>query len=167
MDHTFGTCKPLSTFIEALWEGYNICTRQILNNDHLTDYCLAVYQKHENSCFRNMTRYKVKSVKNILLFIEKFKISGVSSTFFSCPPYTTNTNSPILCFTCIQLHCEVKSMYLESIEKHFSCQNQANGNFTLINFFKAQSLFHPAISQTNTLCPKKNDLPPPLGPGQN
>ena len=41
VDHTVGTCKPLSTFTEALWEGYNICTRQILNNDHLTDYCLA------------------------------------------------------------------------------------------------------------------------------
>ena len=59
-------------------------------------------------------------------------------------------------------------MYLESIEKHFSYQNQANGNFTLntipspvdINFFKAQSLFNPAISQ-------KNDLPPLMGPGQN
>ena len=156
VDHTVGTCKPLSTFTEALWEGYNICTRQILNNDHLTDYCLAVYQQHESSCFRNMTRYMVKSVKNILLFIEKFKISGVSSAFCSCPPYTANTNSPIFCFTCIQLHCEVKSMYLESIENHFSYQNQANGNFTLntipspvdINFFKAQSLFHPAISKT-------------------
>ena len=37
VDHTVGTCKQLSTFTEALWEGYNICTRQILNNDHLTD----------------------------------------------------------------------------------------------------------------------------------
>ena len=131
-----------TTFTEALWEGYNICTRRILNNDHLTDYCLAVYQQYENSCIRNMTscRYTVKSVKNI---------SGVSSAFCSCPPYTANTNFPIFCFTCIRLHYEVKSMYLESIEKHFSYQNQANGNFTLntiptpldINFFKAQSLF--------------------------
>ena len=110
-----------------------------------------------------MTRYTVKSVKNILLFIEKFKISGVSSAFCSCPPYIAKTNSPIFCFTCIKLHCEVKSMYLESIENHFSYQNQANGNFILntipspvdIYSFKAQSLFHPAISKTATLCPKK------------
>ena len=120
VDHTVGTCKPLSTFTEALWEGYNICTRQILNNDHLTDYCLAMYQQHESSCFRNMTRYTVKSVKNIVLFIEKFKISGESSAFCSCPPYTANKNSPIICSTCIQLHCEVKSMYLERVLKIIS-----------------------------------------------
>ena len=101
VDHTVGTCKPLSTFTEALWEGYNICMSQILNNAHLTEYCLAVYQQHENSCFKNMTRYTVKSIKNILLFIKKFKISGVSSAFCSCPPYTANTNCLIFCFTCI------------------------------------------------------------------
>ena len=67
VDHTVGTCKPLSTFTEALWAGYNICTRQILNNDHLTDYSLAV-----------------KSVKNILLFIEKFKIAALPT-----PPIQT------------------------------------------------------------------------------
>ena len=138
-------------------------TRQILNKDNLTHYSLAVYQKHEPSCYRNLTRYTIKSVKNILLFIEKFKISGVSSAFCSWPPHTVKTNSPIFCFTCIQLHCEVKSMYLESIEKHFSYQNQPKGNFTFntiprpvdVNFVKPQSLFHPAISHTITLCPKK------------
>ena len=118
--HTVGMCKPLSTFTEALWEGYNICTRQILNNDHLTDNCLAVYQQHESSCFGNMTRYTVKSVKKHPSLHREIQISGVSSAFCSCSPYTAKTNSPIFCFTCIQLHCEVKSMYLESIEKHFS-----------------------------------------------
>ena len=168
VDHTVGTCKPLSPFTEALWEGYNICTCQILNNDHLTDYCLAVYQQHESSCFRNMTRYTVKSVKKILLSIEKFKISGVSSAFCSCPPYTANTNSPIFCFTCIQLHCEVKSMYLESIENHFSYQNQ----------WKLHSKHYPQSSRHLFLqspisfpsdhfqnchpVSQENDLPPPL-----
>ena len=60
-------------------------------------------------------------------------------------------------------HCELKPLYLESIEKHFSYQNQANGNFALnfipspvdINFFYAQSLFHTTISETRTLCLKK------------
>ena len=163
VDHAVGTCKPLSTFTEALWEGYNICIRHIMSTDKLTDYCLAVYQQHQSCCYRNLTRYTVKSVKNILLFIEKFKISGVSSAFCSCPPHTASKDSPIFCFTCIQLHCEVKSMYLESISTHFSYQNQANGNFTLntipspvnVNFFKALTLFHPAISTTRTLCPKK------------
>ena len=163
VDHTVGTCKPLSTFTEALWEGYNICIRHIMSTDKLTDYCLAVYQQHKSSCYRNLTRYTVKSVKNILLFIEKFKISGVSSAFCSCPPHTAKTDSPIFCFTCIQLHCEVKSMFLDNIDKNFSYQNQANSNFTLnaiqspmdVNLFKAQSLFHPAISITRTLCPKK------------
>ena len=42
VDHTVGTCKPLSTFTEAVWEGYNMSTRQILNKDNLTDYSLAV-----------------------------------------------------------------------------------------------------------------------------
>ena len=54
-------------------------------------------------------------------------------------------------------------MFLDNIDKNFSYQNQANGNFTLnaiqslvdVNLFKAQSLFHPAISITRTLCPKK------------
>ena len=163
VDHTIGTCKPLSTFTEALWEGYNMSMCQILHKDNMTDYSLAVYQQHEPSCYRKLTLYTIKSVKNILLFIEKFKISGVSSAFCSCPTHTAKTNSPIFCFTCIQLHCEVKSMYLESIENHFCYQNQANGNFTLntipspvdVNFFKAQSLFHLAISHTITLCPKK------------
>ena len=124
---------------------------------------LAVYQQHQPSCYRNLTRYTIKSVKNILLFIEKFKISGESSAFCSCPPHTAKTDSPIFCFTCIQLHCEVKSMFLDSIDKNFSYQNQANGIFTLnaiqspvdVNLFKAQSLFDPAISITRTLCPKK------------
>ena len=51
-------------------------------------------------------------------------------------------------------------MFLDNIDKNFSYQNQANGNFTLnaiqspvdVNLFKAQSLFHPAISITRTLC---------------
>ena len=134
-----------------------------MSTDKLTDYYLAVYQQHQTSCYRNLTRYTIKSVKNIILFIEKFKISGVSSAFCSCPPHTAKTDSPIFCFTCIQLHCEVKSMFLDNIDKNFSYQNQANGNFTLnviqslvdVNLFKAQSLFHPAISITRTLCPKK------------
>ena len=163
VDHTVGTCKLLSTFTEALWEGYNICIRHIMSTDKLTDYCLAVYQQHHSSCYRNLTRYTIKSVKNILLFIEKFKISGVSSAFCSCSPHTAKTDSPIFCFTCMQLHCEVKSMFLDNIDNNFSYQNQANGNFTLnaiqspvdVNLFKAQSLFHPAISITRTLCPKK------------
>ena len=54
-------------------------------------------------------------------------------------------------------------MHLESIERHFSYQNQANGNFILnaipspvdVNFFKVSSLFHPAISETATLCKKE------------
>ena len=84
VDHTIGTCKPLSTFC------VNICMRQILNNNHLTDYCLAVYQQQESSCLRNMTRYTVKSVKNILLFIEKFQISGVhSAAALPTPPIQT------------------------------------------------------------------------------
>ena len=92
VDHTVGTCKPLSPFTEALWEGYNICTRQILNNDHLTDYCLAVYQQHESSCFRNMTRYTVKSIKNILLFIENSKFQECrlhSAAVLPTPPIQT------------------------------------------------------------------------------
>ena len=163
VDHTDTTYKPLGTFPETLWEGYNISTRQILNNDHFTDYCLAVYQQHKQSCFRNLTWYTVKSVKNILLFIEQFGISGVSPAFCSCPKNTSRPDSPIFCFTCIQLHWEVKSMHLESIECHFSYQNQANGNFTLnvipspvdVNFFKASSIFHPTISGTTTICTKK------------
>ena len=70
VDHSAVTYKPLGTFTQALWEGYNICLPQILNNDHLTDYFSAVYQQHKSSCFRNVTQYSVKSVKNILLIIE-------------------------------------------------------------------------------------------------
>ena len=108
VDHTVTTYKLLGTFTEALWEDYNICTRQILNNNHLTDYCLAVYQQHKPSCFRNLTWYTVRSVKNILLFIEQFRFSGVSTAFCSCPKNTARADSPIFCFTCIYLHCEVK-----------------------------------------------------------
>ena len=142
-------------------EGYNICTRQILNNDHLTDYCLAVYQQHNPSCLRNLTQYTVKSVENILLFIEQFKISGLSTAFCSFPKNTARPDSPIFCFTCIQLHCLVQSMHLKSIERHFSYKNQANGNFTLnaiqspvnVNFFKASSIFHVwSLSRTSGVC---------------
>ena len=38
VDHTVGTCKLLSTFTEAVWEGYNMSTRQILNKDNMTDF---------------------------------------------------------------------------------------------------------------------------------
>ena len=159
VDHTVGTCKPLSTFTEALWEGYNICIRHIMSTDKLTDYCLAVYQQHHSSCYRNLTRYTIKSVKNILLFIEKFKISGVSSAFCSCPPHTAKTDSPIFCFTCIQLHCEVKSMFLDNIDNNFSYQNQANGNFTL-NAFPSGYFYYPHLVS------QKNDLLQSLGPGE-
>ena len=142
-DHTVTTYKPLGTFTEALWEGYNICTRQILNNDHLTDCCLAMCQQYIPSCFR-ISHGTVKSVKNILLFVEQFKISGGSTACCTCPKNTARPDSPIFCFTCMQLHCEVTSMHLESIKRHLSYQNQANGNFTLnaipspvdVNFFK-------------------------------
>ena len=59
VDHTVGTCKPLSIFTKALWEGYNMSTRQILTKDNLTDYSLAVYQQHEPSCYRNLTQYTI------------------------------------------------------------------------------------------------------------
>ena len=122
-----------------------------------------MYQQHKPSCFRNLTGYTVKSVKKILLFIEKFKISGVSTAFCSCPKNTARPDSPMFYFTCIQLHCEVKSMHLDSIKRHFSYQNQANGNFTLnaipspvdVNYFKDSSIFHPAISETDILCTNK------------
>ena len=51
VDHAVGTCKPLSTFTEALWEGYNISIRHIMSTDKLTDNCLAVYQQHQPSCY--------------------------------------------------------------------------------------------------------------------
>ena len=55
-------------------------------------------------------------------------------------------------------------MYLESIENHFSYQNQANSNFTLntipspvdINFFKAQSLSIRPFLKLTPYVPRKS-----------
>ena len=52
VDHTIGTCKITHTFTQALWNGYNTGTKEVIKTS-INDYCLDVYQHHNEECFQD------------------------------------------------------------------------------------------------------------------
>lgn len=154
VDHTISTCKVLPLFSETLWEGFNFTSKHI-NKGCKTDYCLAIYQRHADNCYKHTTRYTIKSVINLVVCLQTLTMCPNQYAFCTCSCKTTPM-TPFFCFTCLQLHLELKNVHIEQIEKHFSYQVILNPNFskdiprgvTSPNFFQAESLFHPGLAVT-------------------
>ena len=73
VDHTITTCKVSDLFSETLWEGYNFTSTHI-NKGCKTDYCLAIYQRHADNCYKHTTRYTIKSVVALLMYLQTLKM---------------------------------------------------------------------------------------------
>ena len=149
VDHTMGSCKVFTSFSEALVEGYNCGILQIAHNCN-DDYCLGVYQQHEDNCYRRVTRYTVLSIKKMVLYIQQLKTTPIPNAFCQCSGAVPTCISPFfVCFTCLQLHLEIQAVYLCGIPDHFSYQVLLNPDIAKNitqgevkpKMFKAQSLF--------------------------
>jgi hypothetical protein len=149
--------KYYSGFGDAFWLGWGQCMHDLGfdNTDSVvTDFSLAVYQRHSPDCYVIRSRFTVPSVRKLMIKIDELKRTPIKKMFCDCLGELPNATVPYsICFQCLQAHLQLKAVWLKGIDEHFSLQIQYNKvitkklNTSTINpkYFTAHSLFEPYL----------------------